>query len=57
MLGREVVRLEDGRLEAGYHSLTWNGSDARGREVPTGMYIARLVTPEYTKSIKMVLLK
>jgi len=25
--------------------------------MPSGIYIARLVTPEYTKSIKMVLLK
>ncbi|MEE9161919.1 MAG: T9SS type A sorting domain-containing protein [Candidatus Neomarinimicrobiota bacterium] len=31
--------------------------DLRGREVPSGLYIARLATPEYTKSIKMVLLK
>ncbi len=57
LLGREVARLVDGRLEAGYHSLMWNGSDARGREVPTGMYIARLVTASYTKSIKLALLK
>ncbi|MCH8327045.1 MAG: metallophosphoesterase [Candidatus Marinimicrobia bacterium] len=57
LLGREVARLVDGRLEAGYHSLIWNGRDALGRELPTGIYIARLVTPEYTKSIKMILLK
>ena len=57
LLGREVVHLVNGRLEAGYHGLIWNGRDTRGREVPTSIYIARLVTPEYTKSIKMVLLK
>ena len=27
------------------------------RPVPSGIYFARLVTPEYAKSIKMVLLK
>ncbi|MCH7574338.1 MAG: fibronectin type III domain-containing protein [Candidatus Marinimicrobia bacterium] len=57
LLGREVARLVDGRLEAGYHRLIWNGRDFRGREVPTGIYIARLVTPSYTRSIKMVMLK
>ncbi len=55
--GREVVRLAEGRLVARYHSLIWNGSGTRGREVPTSMYIARLVTAYYTKSIKIVLLK
>ncbi len=57
LLGREVVWLVDSRREAGYHRAVWNGRDADGREVPTGLYIARLVTSEYTKSIKMVLLK
>ena len=57
VLGREVARLVNGHLQAGYHRLRWNGKTSDGREVPTGIYIARLVTPEYTKSIKMVLLK
>ncbi|MCH8838423.1 MAG: T9SS type A sorting domain-containing protein [Candidatus Marinimicrobia bacterium] len=57
LLGREVVRLMDQRLEPGYHQLVWNGRDRRGRSVPTGMYIVLMATPEYTKSIKLVLLK
>ena len=57
MLGREVVRLAHGRMEAGYHQLVWNGRTASGREVPSGIYIARMVTAAYTKSMKMVLLK
>ncbi|MCB7128881.1 MAG: T9SS type A sorting domain-containing protein [Candidatus Brocadiales bacterium] len=57
LLGREVVRLADGRLETGYHRVVWNGRDARGREVPTGMYIVLMATPEYRKSIKLVMLK
>lgn len=57
LLGREVVRLVDQRLEAGYHQLVWNGRDAWGRVVPTGIYITRLITSEYTKSIKMLLLR
>ncbi len=55
--GKEIVRLVDQRLEAGYHQLVWNGRDRRGREVPTGMYIVLMMTPEFRKSIKLVLLK
>ncbi len=57
ILGREIARLIDSAMEPGYHRITWNGRDSAGREVPTGIYIARLLTPEYTKSIKMVLLR
>ncbi|MEE9465891.1 MAG: T9SS type A sorting domain-containing protein, partial [Candidatus Neomarinimicrobiota bacterium] len=57
LLGREVVRLLNQHLEPGYHQLVWNGLDRRGRPVPTGMYIVRMATPEYIRSIKMLLLK
>ncbi|UCD37269.1 MAG: choice-of-anchor D domain-containing protein [Fidelibacterota bacterium] len=57
LLGREVVRLMDGYVEPGYHSITWNAKDQMGRDLPSGLYIARLVTQEFKKSIKMVLLK
>jgi hypothetical protein len=52
LLGREVARLVDGYMEPRYHEVQWDG-----RGFPSGIYIARLVTPEYSKSIKMVLLK
>jgi hypothetical protein len=57
MVGREVVRLLDEIRPAGYHELQWGGRDVAGRHVASGIYIARLVTPDYSKSIKMVLLK
>ncbi len=57
LLGREVARLVDGYMEPGYHQTQWDGRTAAGTEIPSGIYIARLVTPEYTKTIKMVLLK
>ena len=56
-MGSEVVRLVDGHHEAGYHRVVWDGRDARGREAPTGLYIARMVTPGYTRSIKLMLLR
>jgi hypothetical protein len=57
ILGREVARLVDGNLEAAYHTVMWQGRNASGMDVPSGVYIARLITPKYTKSIKMLLLK
>ncbi|MCH8838882.1 MAG: T9SS type A sorting domain-containing protein, partial [Candidatus Marinimicrobia bacterium] len=58
LLGQEVARLLDQRLEAGYHQLVWNGRDVGGRTVPTGMYIVMLRgAPGHTKSIKVLLLK
>lgn len=57
IMGREVAQLMGGLLAAGYHQVVWAGLDKFGRPVPSGTYIARLVTPKFTKSIKMVLLK
>ncbi|MCH7938725.1 MAG: choice-of-anchor J domain-containing protein, partial [Candidatus Marinimicrobia bacterium] len=55
--GRSIASLSSGQMPAGYHQVRWNGRDRFGRSVPSGTYIARLITPDYTKSIKMVLLK
>jgi len=57
IMGREVIRLAQGRLEPGFHEVIWNGRTASEEEIPSGIYIARLVTPDYSNSIKMVLLK
>ena len=55
--GRLVKDLWKGVIDGGVHELIWDGLDQLGRQVPSGLYIARLVTPEYSKSIKMLLLK
>ena len=57
ILGQEVIRLIDRQVEAGYQQVVWNGRDTFGRQVPSGIYIARLLAPTYTRSIKLVLLK
>jgi hypothetical protein len=57
ILGREVARLVDSHMEPGYQQVQWDGCDASGKQVSSGIYIAQLVTPGYSKSIKMVLLK
>ncbi|MBA7568016.1 hypothetical protein ES708_09735 [subsurface metagenome] len=57
LLGREIIRLVDGRHEAGPYRVIWNSRDAQGRQVPTGVYLVRMVSEKYSKTIKMVLLK
>jgi Leucine-rich repeat (LRR) protein len=57
LLGREVVQLVDSYMEPGYHHTLWNGRDQLGHVLPSGIYIAYLVTPEYSSSIKLVMLK
>ncbi|MCH8023252.1 MAG: T9SS type A sorting domain-containing protein [Candidatus Marinimicrobia bacterium] len=57
LTGREVARLAGGDYQAGYHQVVWDGSNASGGPLPSGIYIARLTTPGYSKSIKMLLLK
>ncbi|MFC1542933.1 T9SS type A sorting domain-containing protein [Candidatus Neomarinimicrobiota bacterium] len=57
LLGREMVRLIEGYRDAGWQSVVWNGWDVRSREVPTGIYIARLITPQKVKAIKLVMMK
>ena len=64
LLGREVLRLKEEYLESGYHQAVWNGRDRRGRQAPSGVYIARLLVPPtagvtvgYEKSIKLLLLR
>ena len=39
--GRRIARLADHRFAAGEVSVTWDGRDAIGREVPAGTYLIR----------------
>jgi hypothetical protein len=57
LLGREVTRLVEAAQSPGSYEVPWDGTDAFGRSLTSGIYITRLVTPEYSKSIKLVLLK
>ena len=42
VLGRRIALLAEEREDAGAHSVTWDGRDARGTAVPAGVYWARL---------------
>jgi hypothetical protein len=55
--GRRICRLEEGFQEKGEHLACWDGKDARGSEVASGVYFYRLRAGKETISKKMVLLK
>lgn len=57
ILGQEVVKLIDGFVSAGHHSVTWNGTDQYGTTVASGIYFYRLYSNEFTDKKKMILLK
>jgi hypothetical protein len=42
LLGQEVVTLVDEKCRAGYHMFEWNGANARGNSVGSGIYFFRL---------------
>jgi len=42
ILGRRVRVLTDGSLGSGSHDVTWDGADANGLPLPSGVYLVRL---------------
>jgi len=55
--GRVVRTLVDAQMEAGVHSITWDGRDALGRDAASGTYIYRLVAPNGVLVKRMVMVK
>jgi hypothetical protein len=55
ILGRRVRSLESGHLDAGVHSVIWDGRDGSGMDVPNGIYVYRAVVGDVQLSRKLVL--
>jgi Tol biopolymer transport system component len=55
--GRKVRDLVSGPLSAGSHSVVWDGRDASGKAVSSGVYISRLTRGGNAVSRRMVLMK
>ncbi len=53
--GREVRRLTDGEMGDGSHRIHWDGRDAAGHPVPSGVYLYTLRTGGERISRKMIL--
>ena len=57
ILGQEVVTLVHKNQNCGNYTITWNGLDKQSCIVPAGVYIYQIVSGDYIKSKKMILLK
>jgi hypothetical protein len=57
-MGREVRTLHTGSLAPGRHLFVWDGKDAAGHALASGVYFYRLTTnASFTRTEKMILLK
>lgn len=55
--GRLVKTLQDGTLNAGPHSLTWDGTNDAGNHVGSGVFWAQMKAGSFVSNKKMVILK
>ena len=55
--GRMVNNLVNSYLEAGRYSVKWNGMDASGASMPTGVYFIRVQSGVDMHTQKMILIK
>jgi hypothetical protein len=57
ILGRKVITLFDGLATAGENQVVWEGVDAGGSPVASGIYFYKLKTSAFEQTRKMVLMK
>jgi hypothetical protein len=57
ILGQKVKTLVDGELDAGYKSVTWNGTTDSGSPAASGIYFYKLKAKNFESTKKLMLLK
>jgi hypothetical protein len=57
LLGRKVIDLVDRSMPAGVYAARWDGRDAYGNRVATGVYFSRLTTDDKTSTHAMMLVR
>ncbi|MFH1701279.1 MAG: FlgD immunoglobulin-like domain containing protein, partial [Candidatus Zixiibacteriota bacterium] len=57
ILGQTVKILIDEYQQAGEKSIIWDGTNSKGHNVATGVYLYRLEAGDFVRSKKMLLLK
>jgi len=55
--GRLVKTLVDGRVSPGLRSVLWDGKDAVGKKVASGVYFCRMEVDEYTATKKICVVR
>jgi len=57
ILGSRINTLVNKRLSPGYKSIEWDGNNESGRSMPSGVYLFRITTGEFTATCKGILIK
>ena len=57
ILGEEIKTVYSGNLASGTYSMTWDGKDRAEYNVPSGMYLYKVISDNRILSGKMLLLK
>ncbi|HDR91033.1 MAG TPA: T9SS type A sorting domain-containing protein, partial [candidate division Zixibacteria bacterium] len=57
LLGKRVTTLVEDKLDVGHHRVVWNGRDDSGRDLPSGVYLYRIVADDFEQTRKMTLIK
>lgn len=57
VVGREVIRLVDEQQGAGYHSVSWKGTNSNGLLITSGLYFVRLESGPFVRIHKIALIK
>ncbi|MDZ7860194.1 MAG: C1 family peptidase [Candidatus Krumholzibacteriota bacterium] len=55
--GRLIRVLLDKEVEPGQREIIWDGTDFRGDKVGSGVYLCRMISDDFEKSSKMVLMR
>ncbi len=57
LLGQQVRTLVNDNIEAGFHTIVWDGADEFGRQVASGIYIYRMNSGDFKATKRMMFLK
>jgi hypothetical protein len=57
MAGRRVATLESGTTAAGVHQVSWDGRDAGGSPVGSGVYLVRMEADGDSRAVKVALVR
>jgi hypothetical protein len=57
LLGQEVRTLVSEEKSVGVYQARWDGKDNVGAEVPSGMYVYKMIAGSFSESKKMILMK
>ena len=57
LAGQKVATLVEGRRSGGFHAVDWYGKKSNGESVASGLYFFRIETENFSKTLKMLLLK